>query len=415
MKKVVNFKIEKEEWKELQDKAFKKLNKTAKIDGFRPGKAPRSVFEKKYGKEELLLEAGDIFINDKYRELMSKNEVKPILEPKVDVVTTTEDAFEFNLVIIEAPEVKLNNYKDLKVKKERVKVSQEEITSKIDHILDHYAEVVEKDGKVENGDIAIIDFEGFKDGVAFEGGKGENYSLEIGSHSFIEGFEEGLIGLAKDETKELNLTFPKDYFSEDLKGQKVTFKVKINDIKTRVIPELNDEFFEDLAMDDVNSKEELEEVVKNQLLAEKEQEAENKYIDDLLEAAAKNMEVDIDEEIVQIEVDAMYEDFLNKLAMQGLNEEIYFKYANTTKEDTKKDIYPEAEKKLKYHYLLNEIVKLEKLNVTEEEVASEYVKLASRYNATIEELRNEINAQELRHELLMMKAIDVLKNDESKN
>lgn len=414
MKKVVNFKIEKEEWKELQNKAFNKLNKTAKIDGFRPGKAPRSVFEKKYGKQELLLEAGDIFINDKYRELMSKNEVKPILEPKVEVVTTTEDAFEFNLVIIEAPEVKLSNYKDLKVKKERVKVSQEEITSEIDHILDHYAEVVEKDGKVENGDIAIIDFEGFKDGVAFEGGKRENYSLEIGSHSFIDGFEEGLIGLSKDETKDLDLTFPEDYHSEELKGQKVTFKVKINDIKTRIVPELNDEFFEDLAMDDINSKEDLEEVVKDQLLAEKEQDAENKYIDDLLEAAAKNMEVDIDEEIIQTEVDAMYNDFLNKLSMQGLNEEVYLKYANTTKEDVKKDIVPEATKRLKYHYLLNEIVKLENIDVTEKEVAAEYAKLASKYNTTIEELRNEINAQELRYEMLMTRAIDVLKNDESK-
>lgn len=411
MKKVVNFKIEKEEWKELQNKAFNKLNKTAKIDGFRPGKAPRSIFEKKYGKEEILLEAGDMFINDKYRETLLNGEITPILEPKVDVVTSNQDMFEFNITFIIAPEVKLNNYKDLKVKKETVKVTQEEIDNEINHILEHYAELTEKEGKIANGDIAIIDFEGFKDGIAFEGGKAENYSLEIGSHSFIEGFEEGLIGLTKNDEKELNLTFPKDYHSEELKGQKVTFKVKVNDIKTRVVPKLDAEFFEDLAMEEVDSKETFEEVVKNQLTTRKEQEVENKYIDDLLEEASKQLELELDEEIIESEVDAMYNNFVNKISMQGLTEEIYFKYANTTKEKLKEELQPEATKRLKYHYLLNEIIKLEKLDISDKELEDEYENLANKYNVTKEEIQKEVNPNELEYELLMTKAINVLKNE----
>lgn len=410
MKKVINFKVENETWKEAQEKAFNKLNKTAKIDGFRPGKAPRNIFEKKYGKQEILLEAADSLIHEKYHDIIENDKIMPIIEPKIDIVEVEEDKMEVNFTFITEPEVKLGEYKNLKVKKDTVKVTKKEVEHEIEHLLEHYAEMVEKDGSVENGDTAIIDFEGFKDGVAFEGGKGENYSLEIGSNTFIPGFEEGLVGLSKGEEKDLELTFPKDYMSEELKGQKVVFKVKVNDIKTRVIPELNEEFFEDLAMDGVKSKEELEKMIEEELTARKEMDAENKYIDELLEAASKNMKIDLEEELILDEANRMYEQFLDKIAMQGLTEEIYFKYTNSTKEDVLNQMKPEAENRIKYRYLLEAIIKEEKIKVTDKQAEKEAKDLAKKYNMTYEDFLKELGGLEaLIYDMTMRKAIECMK------
>jgi len=413
MKKIVNFKVEGETWANAQDKAFNKLNKTAKIDGFRPGKAPRNMFERKYGEEEILLEAADNLIKEKYKEIFAEGEIFPILEPKTDVVTISKELLEVNFNFIVKSEVKLGEYKNLKVKKEKVKVTKEEINHEIEHLLEHYAEMVEKEGKVENGDTVIIDFEGFKDEVAFEGGKAENYRLEIGSNSFIPGFEEGLVGLSKGDEKDLELTFPEDYHAEDLKGQKVVFKVKVNEIKNRIVPELNEEFFEDLDMEDINSKEDLEKMFTEQITAEKERIAENAYIDKLLETAAKNMKVEIDEELIQDEADRMYEDFLDKLAMQGLTEEIYFKYTNTTKEEMLETLKPEAEKRVTYRYLLEAIIEKEELTASDEEVDKEAVSLAEKYNMEKEDFLKELGGSEvLRYDMISRKAIDVMKSND---
>ena len=410
MKKVINYKVEGEQWTNAQDKAFEKLNKTAKIDGFRPGHAPKNIFIKKYGEQEILLEAADELIKEKYSDILAKDKIMPVVEPKVEPVSITKDAMEVNFTFVVKSEVKLGEYKDLKVKKETVKVTKEEIEHEIEHLLEHYAEVEEKDGKIEFGDTAIIDFEGFKDGVAFEGGKGENYPLEIGSNSFIPGFEEGLIGLSKGEEKDLELTFPENYMSEDLKGQKVVFKVKINDVKTRVIPELNKEFFEDLNMEGVTNKEELTKMMEEQIKADKEMHAENKYVDDVLEAAAKNMTVELDEELTEEEENRMYEDFLDKLAMQGLTEEIYLKYANTTKEDILKEMHPEAEKRVKYRYLLEAVIKAEKIKTTDKEAEKEAEDYAKKYNTTKEEFIKQLGSLDvLKYELNMRKAIEVMK------
>ena len=413
MKKVINFKVENEQWKNAQEKAFNKLNKTAKIDGFRPGKAPRNIFEKKYGKQEILLEAADTLIHEKYHDIIENDKILPIIEPKIDIVEVLDDKMEVNFTFITKPEVKLGEYKNLKVKKEEVKVTKKEVEHEIEHLLEHYAEMVEKTGKVENGDTAVIDFEGFKDGVAFDGGKAENYPLVIGSNSFIPGFEEGLVGLSVGEEKDLELTFPEDYMSEELKGQKVVFKVKVNTIKTRVIPELNEEFFEDLDMEGVKSKEDLEKMFTDELTAQKEMEAENKYVDALLEKASKNMKVEIDEEIVEDEVNRMYEQFLDKMAMQGLTEEIYFQYTNTTKEDALKQMQPEAENRVKYRYLLEAIIKEEKIKVTDKQAEKEAKDLADKYGMTSEDFLKELGGLEiLKYDMTMRKAIDCMKESE---
>lgn len=410
MKKVINYKVEGEQWTIAQDKAFEKLNKTAKIDGFRPGHAPKNIFIKKYGEQEIFLEAADALIKEKYSDIVVKDKITPVLEPKIEPVSITKDAMEVNFTFIIKSEVKLGEYKDLKIKKDEVKVTKKEIEHEIKHLLEHYAEIEEKTGKIELGDTAIINFEGFKDGVAFEGGKGENYPLEIGSNSFIPGFEEDLIGLSKGEEKELKLTFPENYMSEELKGQKVIFKVKINDVKTRVIPELNKEFFDDLNMEGVTNKEELTKMIEEQIKTDKEMHAENKYIDDILEAAAKNMTVELDEELIAEEENRMYEDFLDKLAMQGLTEDIYLKYANTTKENILKEMHPEAEKRVKYRYLLEAVIKAEKIKTTDKEAEKEAEDYAKKYNTTKEEFIKQLgNLDVLKYELNMRKAIDVMK------
>lgn len=410
MKKVINYKVEGEQWTNAQDKAFEKLNKTAKIDGFRPGHAPKNMFIKKYGEQEILLEAADELIKEKYSDIIVKDKIMPVVEPKVEPVSITKDAMEVNFTFVVKSEVKLGEYKDLKIKKDAVKVTKEEVEHEIEHLLEHYAEIEEKDGKIEFGDTAIINFEGFKDGVAFEGGKGENYPLEIGSNSFIPGFEEGLIGLSKGEEKDLELTFPENYMSEELKGQKVVFKVKINDVKTRVIPELNKEFFDDLNMEGVTNKEELAKMMEERIKSDKEMHAENKYVDDILEAAAKNMTVELDEELTAEEENRMYEDFLDKLAMQGLTEDIYLKYANTTKEDILKEMHPEAEKRVKYRYLLEAVIKSEKIKTTDKEAEKEAEDYAKKYNTTKEEFIKQLGSLDvLKYELNMRKAIDVMK------
>ncbi len=412
MKKVINYKVENEEWKKAQDEAFIKLNKKAKIDGFRPGKAPRNIFEKHYGKQEIIYEAADKLINDKYREILSDTKLIPVVEPKIEPVKLESDCLEVNFTIITEPEVTLGEYKNLGIKKEEAKVTKKEIEHEIHHILERYAEISAKEGKVENGDIAVIDFEGFKDGVAFDGGKAENYELEIGSNSFIPGFEEGIIGMSKGEEKDLNLTFPKDYASEELKGKDVVFKVKVNEIKERIVPKLDKEFFEDLSMPGISTKEDLEKEVGSQLKAHKESHLENEYVDKLLEKAASNMKVEIDDEIVEAEKESMYADLIERLKLQGITEEIYLQYANTTKEKIMEQMNEEALKRVKYRYLLKAIIKAEKIKVTDKQVEKELDDMAKTYGVTKEEILKEINNLEyVKYDMMIRKAIEVMKEN----
>jgi len=256
-------KIEGEEWEKAQDAAFIKRNKNAKIAGFRPGKAPKDVFIKHYGKESLYFDAADALLNVAYGKMLEKEKVVPVVEPKVDIKSINESGIEYIFTVITKPEVKIKKYKDLGVKKEEAKVTKEEINHEIEHLLDRYTELVTKEkGKVEKGNVAVIDFEGFKDGKAFDGGKGENYSLEIGSNTFIPGFEDAVIGMKVGEEKDINVTFPEDYGEKSLAGAPVVFKVKVNEIKEKQARELDKDFFLDLGMDGVDSKETLEKSIK---------------------------------------------------------------------------------------------------------------------------------------------------------
>lgn len=410
MKKEVKYTVKGEEWDKAKDKAFNKLNKTHKVDGFRKGKASRSIFEKKFP-GEIVMEAANNLIDKKYVEIISDKEIIPVVEPKVNITKIDDEGLEATFTIVTEPEVKLGDYKDLPIKKDTVRVTKDEIKTRIDNLLKDYAElVVKEDGKVEDGDIAVIDFEGFKDDVAFDGGKGENYSLEIGSNSFIPGFEDGVKGMKKGESKDLKLTFPKDYGVADLAGADVVFKVAVNEIKKKVIPELDKDFFDDLGMDGVTDKDSLEAKIKEEIKSEKERSADNKYIDDLLNAAVENMTCDIDDEIIEAEAKNMYNDVVQRMNMQGLTEEVYLQYADTTKEDIIEHMKPEALKRLQNSYLLNAIIEKEKIEVAEEEAKKEIEDMAKTYNMTVEDVEKSIGGiNAMLYDLKVRRAIDIMK------
>ena len=408
MKQELEFKIEGTEWGKLQDEAFNKLNKNAKIDGFRPGKAPRAMFEKKYGKQEIIFEASDMAVKKEYERILSEGKILPVIEPKIDLVACDENKLEVKFVFVTEPKVELGEYTNLKVKKEKVKVTKEEVKKRIDALLDEYAELVEKDGKVEDGDIAVINFAGYKDGVAFDGGTAENYSLTIGSKTFIPGFEEAVIGMGIGEEKDIDLTFPEDYMSEELKGQKVVFKVKVNEIKTRVVPKLDKDFFEDLAMEGVNSKEELEHEVTHELEHQKEHELEHEYEDKCLEKAANNMKIDMAEELVDDEIEHMYKEFMDRMKMQGITEEMYYQYTKSSKEDITKQMKDDAEKRIKYRYLLKEIIKVEKIKVTDKEAKARVKEMSSMYQVDEETILREVSLENIKFDLMYQKALDLV-------
>lgn len=410
MREEVNFKLEGKEWVELQNKAFEKLNKKANIDGFRPGKAPRDIFEKKYGKQEIILEAADEATNKEYKRLLGENKITPIIEPKVELIKCDSDTLEVKFTFITDPEVTLGEYTNLKVKKEKAKVTKEEIDNSIKELLNEYAEVVVKEGNVESGDIAIIDFAGYKDGVAFEGGTSENYSLTIGSNTFIPGFEDAVIGMAKGEEKDIELTFPEDYMQEDLKGQKVVFKVKVNEIKTRKIPELNKEFFEDLNMEGITDKESLEKDIKEELTHRKEHELEHAYEDACLDKAANNMKIEILPELIDDEAHQMYHEFMDRMKRQGITEELYLKYTNSKEEDLIEKMKDEAKKRIQYRYLLREIIKKENIKITDKEAKEKIKEIAKQYNVTEEEILKEVGTLEaMKMDLAFQKAVELVK------
>ena len=407
----IEIKLDKE-WQSALDATFKKKNKETKIDGFRKGAAPKDVYLKHFGIESLYMDAVDACITVAYKKVLDEKKLVPVVEPKVDVTGISDSNVIFKFTIITKPDVTLGEYKNLKVKKEKVSVSDEEIKHEIEHLREHLADVVVKeDGVIAEGDTAVIDFTGIVDGKEFDGGKGENYPLEIGSHSFIPGFEEGLIGLKAGEEKDLNLKFPENYV-EDLKGKDVTFKVKVNEVKMRVLPDVNEDFFKDLGYDDVKTEAELKEKIKEEIKHQKEHHAEDEFIDKCLEAAAKNMKVDINEEIIEDEVHRMIDEYTRQLQMQGMNINDYYKMTGSSEADLRKLMEPEATKRVKYRYLIEGIADAEKLTFTKEEIDARAEELAKQFGITTDELIKAYGSIDIiEYDLRMHKALEILKEN----
>ena len=406
----VSIKIEGKEWETAVDKAFKVKQKTAKVDGFRKGKVPRNVYENKFGKESLFFEAANSLVPVAYDKMMAESKLEPVARPSVEIKDISDKGVEFNFKVITKPEVTVKKYKGLNIKPDKVEVTEEEVNHELGHLLERYTELVVKDGAVENGDVAIIDFEGFKDGVAFEGGKGENYSLTIGSNTFIPGFEEQLIGMKTGEEKDINVTFPEDYHAEELKGQPVVFKVKVNEIKEVKTRELDKDFFDDLGMEGIDTEEKLKDEIKASIQAQKEMDAENAYIDKILEEVSKNVEVEIPEEMVEDEIDHLMEHFEQQIKMQGLSLDLYYQFTGSDEKALRSQMEKEAYKNVLYRFMLEEVGILEKVEVTLEEAEKEAESLAEKYQMKKEDFLEKMGGLDLiQYDLKMHKTIDLLK------
>ncbi len=406
----VNVKIAGDDWNKALDKIFTKKQKTAQVDGFRKGKVPRDVYEKKFGKESLYLDAADEVLPNAYQKAMDDSKLEPVVQPEVDLKSIGEDGVEFTFKIITKPEVKVNKYKGLNIKPEKVEVSEDEINHELGHLLERYTELVPKEGSAEKGNVAIIDFEGFKDGVAFDGGKGENYSLELGSNSFIPGFEDQIIGMKAGDEKELNLTFPEDYHVKDLAGAPVVFKVKVNEVKEKKQRELDADFFDDLGMEGIDSEEKLRKEIKESIKAQKEMDAENKYVDALLEGVSKNVDVDIPEEMVNEEVDRLMDRFKQQMKMQGLSLDMYYQFTGSDEKQLRSQLEKEAFNNVLYRLMIDEIKVIEKVVISEEEAEKEALELAKKYNMEKEEFLKQFGGIEaVKYDLEVRKVIDLLK------
>lgn len=410
-KGTLTFDVPADEFDQVLDQAFKKVSKDVQIPGFRKGKIPRGLFEKRFGVESLYQDAIDIVLQDAYAAAVQEAGIFPIVEPEVDVqqIEKGKDLIFTSLVEVK-PEVTLGEYKGLEVEEESVEVTEEDVEHELGHLREQHAElVVKEEGEAEEGDTVVMDFEGFIDGEAFDGGKGENHSLEIGSGQFIPGFEEQLVGKKTGDDPEVSLTFPEDYHAEELAGKEATFQVKIHEIKSKELPELDDEFAKDLD-DEVETLDELKANKKKELLEQKTQAADTAKRETLIEKASDNAEVDIPEAMVESELSHMLQEFEQRLQAQGMTLEMYSQFAGQDEAALKEQMKEDAEKRVKTSLTLEAIAEAEELEVTEEDINEELGKMAAMYGVETEQLVQIFgdNQETIKQDLKSRKAIDVL-------
>lgn len=410
---VIETEVKGKDWESALDTAFKKQVKNTKIDGFRKGSVPKDIYLKKTGGVQVLYnDAIDIVLPDVYNKTIRDSKLIPVCEPKIDIKAIDSKHIKFQITIITKPEVKLGKYKDLGIKRDAIKVTKKEIDEEVARLCNQLAEIVIKEkGEVLEGNTAVIDFEGFVDGEPLESGTSANYPLEIGSHTFIPGFEEGIVGMKVGETKELKLNFPKDYV-KDLAGKEVIFKVTLREIKERVLPKLDKSFYEDLGYENIETEEEFNKEVKNAIEERKKVEAEDKYIGECLEAASKNMKCDINEEIIDEEVHRMLRQFSEQLKMQGITLEQYMQFSGMKEEDFHKQMEPEAKKRVSYRYLLEGIAEAEKIEFDDKEAKKEAEKMAEDYGLTKEDFLVQFGGLDVvKYDMKMRRAMEILKEN----
>ena len=403
-----------EEWKATQEKALDKLAKNVKIDGFRPGKAPAAMVRARVSKASVLEEATDMILQTKFVEILTEANVEPVAQPALSVQKVDADELEVQILVPVKPQVELGEYKGLEVKKGRVTVTKKEIEEQLANYQTQFAELTVKEGgKVAKGDTAVIDFEGFVGGVAFEGGKGENYPLEIGSGSFIPGFEDQVIGMTVDKEQDIVVTFPEDYGAADLAGKEATFKVTVHEIKEKHLPEIDDELAKDVNIDGVETLDQLKDHIKANIKTRKESENENKFMDDLYKAIVASSKVEDSDALLEQEQGLMLQEVEQNLQRQGLNFEVYQQFTGKSKDDIKEDIKPQAEERVKLNAILAAIIEEEKLAVSDEELETELKTIAEYYQKELDEVKKifEGNMSRIENDLLTRKAVDLVKDN----
>lgn len=402
--------VDAEQFNKALDGAFKKVVGKINVPGFRKGKVPRFIFEQRFGVEALYDDALEIIIPETYSSAIDEADIFPVDQPQIDVEQIGKGQ---NLIykakVTVKPEVKLGEYKGLEVPAVDVAVTDEDVEDELKTLQERHAElVVKEDGKVEDGDTAVIDFEGFVDGVAFEGGKGENYSLEIGSGSFIPGFEEQLVGIAAGEEVDIEVTFPEEYHAADLAGKPATFKVKVHEIKAKQLPELDDEFAKDVD-DEVETLDALKAKIKQRLEDSKKHDAEHATRDAVVEKATENAEMDIPMAMIRNELNQMLREFEQRLQMQGMNLDLYYQFSGQDEDALKGQMREDAEKRVRANLTLEAIANAENIEVSEEELTEELEKMASMYQTTVDNLKQMLGSLDmLKEDIKIKKAIDFL-------
>ncbi|MBZ5749428.1 MULTISPECIES: trigger factor [Metabacillus] len=408
---VLTVEVSAEEFTKALDEAFKKVVKQVSVPGFRKGKIPRGMFEQRFGVESLYQDALDIILPTVYPNAIDEAGIDPVDRPEIDVEQIEKGKnLIFTAKVTVKPEVKLGEYKGLEVEKLDETVTDEEVDNELKQLQERHAELaVKEEGTIENGDTVIIDFDGYVDGEAFEGGAADNYSLEIGSGSFIPGFEEQLVGLETGAEKDVEVTFPEEYHAENLAGKPAVFKVKVHEIKSKELPALDDEFAKDVN-DEVETLEELKAQTRTRLEEAKKSEAENNLRDTLVEKAAEGVEVDIPNALIENEISRMMQEFEQRLQMQGMNLELYFQFSGQDEAALKAQMQEDAEKRVKYNLTLEAIVKAENIDVSDEDVEAELTKMAEMYNMPVENIKQALggSADGLKEDLKVRKAIDFL-------
>ncbi|EAC9526235.1 trigger factor [Listeria monocytogenes] len=406
----LTFEIEQEKVKEGLDRAFVKVRKTLNVPGFRKGKVPRQIFNQRFGEEALYQDALDILLPEVYSAAIDEAEIDPVDTPQVNIESMEKgETWVLTAEVTVKPEVKLGDYKGLEVEKRETELTTEELEAELKQLQERQAElVVKEDAPAENGDTVILDFEGFKDGVAFEGGQAENHSLELGSGQFIPGFEEKLVGLKAGDEADIELTFPEEYHAEDLAGQPVVFKVKLHEIKTKEVPALDDELAKDID-EEVETLDELKEKISKRLQEAKEESVAQAKQEEVIAKAVENAEVDIPHAMVHHEADHLMNHFAQDLQAQGLTPELYYQFTGQTEEAMHAQMEKDAEKRVKMNLVLEAIAEAENIEPTEEAIDEEISTLAEKYGMEKDAVRAALgDMSELKSDLKIRKAIDVL-------
>ncbi len=403
----MTFEIEPAKIKEGLDTAFNRVKKTLNVPGFRKGKVPRQIFNKMFGEESLYQDALNAVLPEAYANAVAESNIKPVAQPEIDVESMEKDStWVLTAKVTVEPEVKLGQYKDLEVKARSTEVTDEEVDAEIKKLQEQQAELVLKeDQPAAEGDTVVIDFEGKVDGVAFDGGKGENYSLELGSNTFIPGFEDQLVGHKAGETVEVNVTFPEEYHAEDLKGKDAVFETTIHEVKTKELPELDDEFAKDVD-EEVDTLVELKAKTRERLEAQKQNAAKEAIQEEVIDKAVENAEIgEIPGAMIEEDVHRQMDQYLAGLQQQGISADMYYKLTGSSEEDLHKQFESGAQKRVKTNLVLEAIVAAEDIKASEEEINAEIKELAAQYGMEEAAVRSALSDDMLNHDIAIRKVV----------
>ena len=383
--------VDEKSWKDAQEASFKKLAKNVQVDGFRKGNAPEAIARRHIDTGKMLDEAINSLLPKIYKEIIELDKVEPYAQPKVDVTKISDTNLEVRFIIVTAPKVELGTYKGLELGKKEVKVSAKEVNDAIEELRKQNASLITKETEAAEGDTVVMDFVGKVDGVAFEGGSAQNYELELGSHSFIPGFEEKLVGIKAGEHRDINVTFPEQY-TPNLAGKPAVFECDVHEVKEKKLPELNDEFVKELNRGHENV-EALKEGTKADLKAKKEQEAKKEYLEKLYAEIAKGSKVEIPQEMVEEQAENMKKDMTQRMAQSGLTFEQYLQFVGQKEEEFMVKLQEDAKKDITNYFILEEVGKKEGLELTDADVEFEYAKIADQYKMSVEDVKKALAAQ----------------------